>query len=303
MKKRRTDLKIEECFLYAISSPKDLARRLSSKGVSIELDELATLAADAGNYRLYKMDGRPIQEPRQRLQAVHKRVHRLLSRVQVPDYLHSAVKGKSYISNAKKHSATDALIKIDIKKFFASVPEDAVIRFLRNSCKIRSDVAKLFARILVCNGRIATGSSASPILAFYAFKMMFDEIATLAKELDLTFTCYVDDMTLSGAAATNATLMKLRRIIAKHGLKSHKAKCFAPGVPRVITGVCLSKDGERVPNKLHLKIAKGFEILASAVGEREKIKARDSLLGRMEAAGMIDPRYKARANTLRTMTK
>lgn len=304
MKKRRTDLRLEECFLYAIASPKDLARRLSVPGkITIEVDELITLAADTGNYKIYQSEGRAIQEPRPRLQVVHLRVHRLLAKVKVPDYLHSAVKGRSYLSNAAAHHANDPLIKIDIKKFFASIPEEAVVRFLRNSCRVRSDVAKLLARILVFNGKIATGSSASPILAYYAFKAMFDEIATLADELGLTFTCYVDDMTLSGAAATNATMMKVRKIIASHGLKSHKARKFKAGEPRVITGVCLSTDGARVPNKLHLKIATGFEHLSEATDDKQWTKARDSLLGRMEAAGLIDPSYKARARTLRATTK
>jgi RNA-directed DNA polymerase len=237
------------------------------------------------------------------LQAIHLRVHRLLSKVAVPDYLHSAVKGRSYLSNAASHLVKDPVIKIDIKKFFASVPQQAVLRFLRTSCRCRSDVAKLLSKILVFNGKIATGSSASPILAYYAFKPMFDEIAALAASLGLTFTCYVDDMTLSGLAATNATLMKVREIISRHGLKSHKTRKFKAGDPRIITGVCLAVGGHRVPNKLHLKIATDFENFASE-GDRDlRKKTLFSLLGRLEAAGLIDPKYKARAATLRASTR
>lgn len=220
MKARRANLRIDECFLYAVNSPKDLARRLSTKKLKIDAKDVEVLATGSTNYKFFKIKDRPIQEPKARLQAVHLRVHRLLSGVAVPAYLHSAVKGKSYLSNATAHDATQPIIKVDIKKFFASVPEDAVVRFLRNACKCRSDVARLFARLLVCNGKIATGSSASPILAYYAFKLMFDQIAELAAEHGLTFTCYVDDMTLSGPAATNAMVMKVRAIIAKFGLRA-----------------------------------------------------------------------------------
>jgi hypothetical protein len=299
MRKRLRNLTLEGCFLYAISSPKDLARRLSIKGKPIEVADLNELAADIGNYRIFKLAGRPIQQPKPGLQAVHLRVHRLLSRVEVPDYLHSAVRGRSYLSNASAHSGTDALLKIDIKKFFASVPESAVLRFLRKSCRCRSDVARLLARILTYNGMIATGSSASPILAYYSFKPMFDEIAELATTLGLKFTCYVDDMTLSGPAATAATMMKVRTIIAKHGLHSHKARKFAPNNERIVTGVCITDEGSRVPNKLLRKIADDFEALSEGENGAQKKKRIGSLLGRLEAAGLIDPSYRARAATLR----
>lgn len=300
MKKRRNDLRLEECFLYAISSPKELAYRLSTKSFRLAESDLKNFASDS-NYKLFKVDGRPIQEPKAKLQVVHRRVHRLLSRVAVPDYLHSAVKGKSYLSNATAHSAGNAVIKVDIKKFFASVPVEAVVRFLRKSCRCRSDVAKLLSNILVFNGRIATGSSASPILAYYAYKPMFDEIATLADECGLTFTCYVDDMTLSGPAATKATMMKVRGIISRYGLKSHKMRVFKPNVPKVITGVCISSDGPRVPNKLHLKISQDFQSWAGEATPEQRRKMRASLLGRLQAAGRIDPVYRARATTLQSV--
>ena len=211
--------------------------------------------------------------------------------------------GRSYISNANAHAPNEAVIKIDIKKFFASVPRKAVLRFLRTTCRCRSDVAKLLADLLTFEGKIPTGSSTSPIIAYYAFKPMFDEIASLARSLGLTFTCYVDDMTFSGTAANETTLMEVRRIIAKHGLKSHKIRQFAPTVAKVLTGVCVTASGDRVPNKLHLKIAKDFEALASQPESRQRSKTLSSLRGRLEAAGRIDPVFKARATTLRAVSR
>lgn len=300
MKKRRNDLRIEDCFLYAIVSPKDLARRLSTAAHDVSVNDLANLSRGSINYKFFKIKGRSIQEPKARLQAIHLRVHRLLSKVAVPDYLHSAVRGRSYLSNAAAHSASLATIKIDIKKFFASVPEDAVMRFLRNRCKCRSDVARLFARILVCNGKISTGSSASPILAYYAFKPMFDEIAALSEKLDLTFTCYVDDMTLSGIEATKATVQLVRNIIARYGLQSHKVRRFAALRPKIVTGTCIAAEGPRVPNKLHLAISHGFAALNSEANPLRKERILKSLIGRLEAAGRIDPSFRARASTLRS---
>jgi hypothetical protein len=301
----RRDLRIEECWLYAIASPADLARRLSSRGFVLTTKEIEQLSKDAGNFKLFaikKSNGkmRAIQEPKPKLQRAHRRIHELLSRVQVPTYLHSAVRGKSYLSNAHAHALGVAVIKIDVKEFFASVPRDAVLRFFRKTMKCRQDVAGLLADLLTFDAHLPTGSSASPIIAYYAFKPMFDEIERLAKVHSLIMTCYVDDMALSGSAAVKSTLFETRKIIARFGLKSHKAHIFSLADPKVITGVCLTSDGNRVPNKLHLKIKQGFDAVSNAVTLEAKSKASISLLGRLEAAGQIDPTFKARAATLRS---
>jgi RNA-directed DNA polymerase len=303
-KKPRTDLPLSLCWLYAIESPSDLARRLSTASHKLKVDDLSFFARDAGNYRLFpiydeKGKARPIQWPKRRLQGIHTRIHKLLSRVAVPKYLHSAVRGKSYVSNAAAHDPKVPTIKIDVKKFFPSVSRAVIFNFFVGPLKCRRDVAGLLADILTFDARLPTGSAASPIIAYYSFKPMFDEIALFAESLDLTMTCYVDDMAFSGLRANKSTLYAVRGIIAGHGLKSHKAYTFSGSQPKVVTGVCNTTAGPRVPNKLHLKIKTGFDALAKAQNVIEEDKVLRSLLGRLEAAGQIDPAFKARAKTVR----
>jgi RNA-directed DNA polymerase len=303
-KKSRTDLKLSDCGLYAVASPADLARRLSTPGNMLTVTDLRALSEDAGNFRHFnhiteKGKSRAIQWPKRRLQSIHARVHTLLSRVAVPQYLHSAVKGRSYISNAAAHACAVSVVKIDVKKFFPSVSRAAIFKFLEQSLKCRRDVAGLLADILTYNSHLPTGGAASPIIAYYSFKEMFDEIERFARSRDVIMTCYVDDMAFSGARANKRLLHEIQQIISKHGLKSHKAHKFSASEPKVVTGVCITANGPRVPNKLHLKIKTGFEGLSAAVTAQAKAKALAPLIGRMEAAGQIDPAFKARAKTLR----
>lgn len=302
-KKPRTNLSLSDCWLYAVNSPSDLARRLS-KGHKLKADDLSSFACDEGNYRLFEITNekgkaRPIQWPKRRLQIVHARVHRLLSRVAVPKYLHSAVRGKSYVSNAASHDPKMPTIKIDVKKFFPSVSRAVIFNFFAGPLKCRRDVAGLLADILTFEAHLPTGSAASPIIAYYSFKPMFDEIAQFAESRGLTMTCYVDDMALSGPRANESVLYAIRSIIAQHGLKSHKAHAFSGSQPKVVTGVCNTVAGPRVPNKLHLKIKNGFDALAKAQNSVEEDKILRPLLGRLEAAAQIDPVFKARAKTVR----
>ena len=304
--KRRTDLKLSECWLYALASRADLARRLETKGHPIKVEDLEKLANDIGNFKLFSIKGatgksRDIQWPKPRLQWVHGRIHSLFSRVEVPDYLHSAVRGRSYLSNAAAHDPTMPAIKIDVKKFFPSVTRAAIFNFFEGPLKCRRDVAGLLADILTFEAHLPTGSAASPIIAFYAFKPMFDEIAQLAAARSLTMSCYVDDMTLSGAGANKGVLFEIHKIIARHGLKSHKAHVFAALQPKVVTGVCNTPNGPRVPNKLHLKIKNGFDELSAASTSETRKKVIAPLLGRLEAAGQIDPKFRARALAVRAV--
>ena len=303
-RKQRKDLKLSDCWLYAIASPADLAERLSTKGNKLTVENLRKLAADEGNFQLFNLvndkgKARAIQWPKRQLQKIHSRVHTLLSRVAVPTYLHSAVEGKSYISNAAAHKLGVSIVKIDIKKFFPSVPRAAVFKFFAGPLRCRPDVAGLLADILTYHAHLPTGGAASPILAYYSFKEMFDEIDRLARSKDVVMTCYVDDMALSGSRANKGLLHEVQQIITRYGLKSHKAHKFPPSAPKVVTGVCITVDGPRVPHKLHLKIKNGFEDLSVAKTAREKVKILGPLIGRMEAASQIDPAFKQRAKSLR----
>ncbi|MBR0810616.1 hypothetical protein JQ544_03715 [Bradyrhizobium diazoefficiens] len=174
-----------------------------------------------------------------------------------------------------------------------------IFNFFAGPLKCRRDVAGLLADILTFNAHLPTGSAASPIIAYYSFKPMFDEIAKFAESLGLAMTCYVDDMALSGPRANKSVLYEIKGIIARHGLKSHKAHAFSGSQPKIVTGVCNTTSGPRVPNKLHLKIKNGFDALESAKTPTDANKALRPLLGRLEAAAQIDPTFKARARTVR----
>lgn len=293
---------IDKCWLYAVASPKDLARRLSTNSYAVTAAELDILAADAGNFNVFPKEKngkvRLVQQPRPQLQRLHRRIHDLLSRIVTPNYLHSAIAGHSYITNAAAHSAAVPSIKIDVKKYFPSVPASAVFRFFAGPMRCNREVAGLLARLLTYQGHLPTGGSASPIIAFYAFKDMFDEIEALARAKGLTMTCYVDDMTLSGKRASRGALHQVRLIIARHGLKSHKVKFFPANRPRVITGVAVTAKGLRVPNRRHRAISQGFIEYQTATDEDSAAKSLNKLIGRIHEAGQIEPHWKARAATL-----
>ncbi len=282
--------------LYKVTSPAELAKRLG-----VDLAELEDLTNREDNYKRFmvgKQKKRAVQEPKDRLKAIHLKVTRWLGRIETPDYLHSAVRGRSYITNAKCHSADTNLVKVDIRAFFQSVSKHAVYLFFKKTMKCRSDVAMTLAKLLTVDEHLATGSSVSPILSYFAHKRMFDEIAELADGLDLRFTVYVDDMCLSGDKAVRANLFKVRHIIAQHGLRSHKCRYFPAGTPRVVTGNALTKDGIRLPHRRHLRIKEAFDELRTMPDGPARDKAMNALRSRLYEAAQLEPIWAERARSL-----
>lgn len=293
---------IDQCRLYKITSPVDLASRLK-----VTVEELEALAKDEGNYWIFDIEQngkkRSIQEPKPSLQRLHARIHSLLSRIETPDYLHSAIKGRSYVSNARAHLNDGNVMKVDVKKFFRSVPRAAIYRFFLDHLKCAEHAAGLLANLLTIGGYLPTGSSSSPIISYYAFKDMFDEIEVLAKAHDLKMTCYVDDLTISGQRATPKLLYQTRQIIAKNGLKSHKIRYFTANRPKVITGVVIAKGKACLPNRRHLLIKKDYDDLCVAGTPEKKLEILKVLISRVHEAAQIDMSWLPKAKILQSLRR
>lgn len=289
--KKQPRIPIDRCHLHGIRSPHALAKRLGW-----ELNKLDSLAA-YGGYRVYnhKTTGREIQEPGAALQSLHRQLHRYLARVEVPAYLHSAVKGRSYLSNARAHVGDGKLLKIDIAKFYQSVPQHKVMHFFRDVLACAPDVAGLLANLICYRGVLATGSSISPIISYYAYKAMFDGLAELAAHHGLVMTCYVDDITMSGPGASRAVLHEARSTIFKAGLRAHKDRSFTGDTVKIVTGVVVGTDGIALPFSRWQKINQATREIAACGDDAEKLRLYPKLVSRLYEAAQIDPRCRSRA--------
>lgn len=245
-----------------------------------------------------KKTGRPIQQPKLLLDRVHKRAAVLLSRIETPDFLHSAIKGRSYISNASQHDPNQPTVKIDVRKFYPSIRAQAVFHYFRDRMMCDGDVAGMLARLLTVDGHLATGSSASPILSYFAYDDMFAEIEALAIDRGSEMTCYVDDMIFTGPGATRRMIYDVIQIVRRYRLWGHKTKIFKAGQPKVITGVAVTRVGGRLPNKRQRTINDELSLLDNATNDNDRLKIMRRLLGRMYEAAQVDPSWMPKAEAV-----
>lgn len=289
---------LTQCPLYKIASRKRLAQEV----FNVDLAFLERLAANEGNFRVFRIKQgdkeRQVEVPKVVLERIHRRLFNLLERIEKPDYLHSGVRGRSYISNAKTHVGTVPLAKLDLKKFYPSVDGARVSRFFTGTLCCSPDVAALLTRLFTFENHVPTGSCVSQLLAFYAAKPMFDELHALAADADVRDSCYVDDLTWSGLRATPAFLWAAKQVVHRHGFGYHKDRCYAAGDRKLVTGVLL--DGERIA----VIPSREFDLWRSihALGSfepQERVVAVNSLIGKVVAAGQIEARLLRRLLRLR----
>ena len=291
---------LDQCPLYKIASRKRLAQDI----FNVELSFLQRLAANAGNFRVFTIrqgeKERQVEVPKVVLERIHRRLFNLLERVKKPEYLHSGVRGRSYISNARVHIGAVPLVKLDLKKFYQSVDGARVFRFFNGAMRCSPDVAALLTSLCVFENHVPTGSCVSQLLAFYAAKPLFDELHALAEGSGVRDSCYVDDLTWSGHGATPAFLWAAKQVVHRHGFAHHKDRCYDANDQKLVTGVML--DGDRIavlPSK-EFDLWRQFQALGGFEPE-ERIMAVNSLIGSAVAAGQIEVRFLRRLLRLRQL--
>lgn len=143
----------------------------------------------------------PIGELR-RLQAAIQR--RILARIELPDFVLGGVAGRSIGQNGEVHIGQPVVVTIDLKDFFPSVSNEHVYGVFRYGLGYAPKLAGVLTRVTTFHRHLPQGAPTSTALANLALLPAAKRIAQVALALDLRFTVWVDDVTLSGARAREA---------------------------------------------------------------------------------------------------
>ena len=219
--------------LYAVQSRGKLAELFGLTRAG--LDEILAIERPYSQRPLLltrsgKTKERTIQEPRGALRPIHASVKKALSRIEPPDFLFCPVKHRSYVSNAAQHVGAKVVRTLDIHAYFPSTPSHRVYWFFNTVMRCSTDVASVLAQLLTVEEHsatnvrhLATGSTVSPILSFFAFYDMWHNIAEIAKAAGCTLSVYMDDITLSGDVVSEGVVWAIRKQIHSRGLLYHPA--------------------------------------------------------------------------------
>ena len=310
-RKEKKSYPLNQSLLYKVGSKDRLAKVLL-----IDLQTLLRLASATDNYIVFELEAnvnpfslrerkqRTVQQPKKLLRQVHERILALLQFVQIPDYVHACVKGRSYRSNAAAHVSSSVVATYDIASFYPSTPESSVYNFFLNQLQCPPDIAGILKTLCCFKGGLPTGSPLSPLLSFFAAKPMFDELSDLASRRDLVFTCYVDDLTFSGASIPARFERLVSLVVRKYrySLASGKTKVYGAGKPKHITGVVIINGRLSVPHKRFVSIRRIVDALEGRgpASDLTHDQLLAKLLGCLNEASSIDRNFEKMAQLART---
>ena len=272
----------------------------------VDLKSLMICRDSSAHYKQFYQIGksgkpRLIEQPIGVLDQVHSRIASLLVRVAPPEYMHSGIKKRSHVTNAKCHSETPGrMLTTDLKAFFPSTAKNKIFCFFHVKMKTSSDVADLLSEICTCNHHIPTGSRLSMPLALWANIDMFNELDRVAKSLNIKMTVFVDDITFSGENVNKLFLSTISKIILRNGHIPHPEKTvlYSAHGAKLVTGVVLKNNQLLIKNEQHQKIYQDIEQLKAFKYSQPPHSLKERLLGRLHSLSLIDPRLKDKARSI-----
>lgn len=293
------------CSLYGLQSKKQLAEILHITDKKLlkgkTQDEINIYIATDPKERL-------IEAPSYSIKKAQERIKNLLMKCDIPYYVFSGIKGKSYYDNAAIHKESKYMYKTDISAFFPNISRDLVYNFFRFDLNTSSDVAKILTDICTVDissalktdevvssfvkkkkirkhNHLCTGSPTSPVLSYLVNRKMFDEMYEIAQNNNLFFSIYMDDVFFSSKKWIALPIREqILKVLTKNGynIAARKVVYYSEKDNKKVTGVIVSPDNHlKVPNKLKRKIVEGFAKGKLTVKE-------ESLKGMLVAAKTID---------------
>jgi len=224
---------------------------------------------------------RDLVYPEGRLRAVHERLKFHLSKIIQPSYLMSPRKGRAQRHNAEAHLEATQFMTLDLKQFYPSTTRQMIRNSLVEQFGMQSDVAGLIAHIGTADDRACFGSPLTPVLASLVHRPMFNQIADRCQEDDLSYTVWVDDVTVSGEQITGNFRRDIRNLVAKSGLKSHKLKFYTGNKPVYVTGIGVVGPNLVVPRRIELKSKELWDAFKHALTFEEKDTCATALLSHL----------------------
>lgn len=170
---------------------------------------------------------------------------------EAPQHVYGFVKRRSTRQNAANHLDADCVLTIDLADFFASIKRDAVIAALRDS-EAEEDASEVIGRLATPRGVLGMGLSTSPYLSNLVFLKTDVELSSLAADLDIRFTRYVDDLTFSGTI-NDKKAEHIKAVLALNGwtVNDRKTRFMRRGRAQYVTGLSVSDPvAPRAPRRL-----------------------------------------------------
>lgn len=191
---------------------------------------------------------RPVIAVSGKLRAFQDRFYNRVLRVCLHPSPHSfgCIAGRHVIHNVTPHIGSRFVFKTDLSGFYPSISIDRVNRLFLKQLGCSYEVSRILTRLCTFDFHLALGLVTSPILADQVLHAVDLRIAALCEQYQLTYTRFVDDITVSGDYDIEQSPVPraLASIVESHGFKLKQAKSIFGEIKRgiQITGLQIKND-------------------------------------------------------------
>ncbi|CTW90365.1 putative retron-type reverse transcriptase [Escherichia coli] len=141
---------------------------------------------------------RQIFEPKRSLKGIQKKINKeIFEKIDYPHYLHGALSGRDYISNAAVHTRKRTVICLDITNFYPSISKKDVCSIFKNLMRFSPDVSLCLTELVTLNNKVPQGGCCSSYIANLLFFNSEYNIYNRLKSMGLSYSRLLDDITIS----------------------------------------------------------------------------------------------------------
>ncbi|MDB4905090.1 MAG: hypothetical protein JWQ63_4371 [Mucilaginibacter sp.] len=277
-------------------------------------------------YEIKKRTGglRQIVVPHLNLRMVQQFINlEILQKVPINRNAHGFINKKSIRTNAVQHIDKEAILNLDLLKFFDSISERRVYGIFKSlgyTNNLSIDLAKLSTVVLPndyynkfseCQLKLyrelvpentavmPQGASTSPALSNIILRRLDHRFDKLSQKLNVSYTRYADDITFSGNFNALPSIKLLKHIIKTEGffINWDKVGIYKKGRRQIVTGLTVS-NGVHVHRNFKKEIKKHI-YCCRVFGVQEHLKYcklddkglyKEWLLGKIYYINSIEPK-------------
>ncbi|MBC8870552.1 MAG: RNA-directed DNA polymerase [Planctomycetes bacterium] len=245
-------------------------------------------------YRVYPLiKGRKkrwIEAPRSELKRLQRRLlDSVLYRLVTDESAHGFVRGRSIVTNARRHCGRAWVVTMDIRDFFPSIGAERVDRQLVSLPMTEVERENL-VRLVVRNGRLPQGAPTSPHLANLVSRRLDLRLKRLAETTGWTYTRYADDLTFSGEGKPGKLVQIVENIIVDEGFQPacRKTRVMSRHQRQVVTGLVVN-DKVALPRPKRRLLRAMLHHLSSANQDSVCLPDIHVIHGHLALAALVDP--------------
>ncbi|MBT6153727.1 MAG: RNA-directed DNA polymerase [Planctomycetaceae bacterium] len=218
------------------------------ESLNVPLQRLSEIAATANErYDVYPLvigkKKRWIEAPRDKLKQLQRRLlDSVFYRLVPHESAHGFVRGRSIVSNARRHCGRRWVVTMDIRDFFPSIGAERVNRQLL-SLPMTDAEREIVVKLVTRNARLPQGAPTSPHLANLVSRRLDIRLRRLADEAGWTYTRYADDLAFSGEGRPKQLIRIVEQIIQDEGFQParQKTRVMSRHQRQIVTGLIVNE--------------------------------------------------------------